>query len=158
MSPANVHDVTLQQVPPRGIAAVHARVPAGRVAAVFGSYLDQVYAAARDGKVKLDGQNIFVYRDVAETPGQLDVDFGVGVDAPFTAAGHVAYAVTPSGSVATTTHRGDYGALGAAHAAVIAWCRSHDVALAGPRWEVYGHWRDGEVPRTDIYYLVAPRT
>ena len=157
MSPANVHDVTLQQAPPRGIAAVHARVPAGRVAALFSGYLDQVYAAARDGKVKLDGQNIFVYRDVAETPGQLDVDFGVGVAAPFTAAGNVGYAVTPSGSVATTTHHGDYGALGAAHAAVIAWCRSHDIALAGPRWEVYGHWRDGEVPRTDIYYLVAPR-
>lgn len=32
---------------------------------------------------------------------------------------------------------------------------AHAVAIAGPRWEVYGHWREGTVPRTDVYYLVA---
>ena len=157
MPASTVYDVTLQQASPRGIAAVHARVPASRVATQFRTYLDQVYAAGRAGTVQLDGQNIFVYRDVEGRPDYLDVEFGVGVAAPFAAAGNVVYGVTPSGSVATTTHWGDYGALGDAHAAVIAWCRSHDVTLAGPRWEVYGHWREGVIPRTDIYYLVAPQ-
>lgn len=152
-----VYDVTLQQATPRGIAAVQARVPASRVAATFRTYLDQVYAAGRAGTLQLDGQNIFVYRDVEGTPGYLDVQFGVGVAAPFAGVGNVVYSVTPSGGVATTTHLGDYSALGDAHAAVIAWCRSHDLQLAGPRWEVYGHWRKGAVPRTDIYYLVTPR-
>ena len=156
MPTASVHDVTLQDAPPRGIAAVRARVPASRVSALFGGYLDQVYAASRAGAVQLDGQNIFVYRDVVGAPDQLDVDFGVGTAAPFAPSGNVAFTVTPSGRVATTTHLGDYRGLGAAHAAVIAWCRSHDLALAGPRWEVYGHWREGEVPRTDVYYLIAP--
>lgn len=151
----NVYDVKLEQAAPRGMAAVHARVPASRVATHFRTYLDQVYAAGRAGKVQLDGQNIFVHRDVEGAPDNLDVEFGVGVAAPFASAGSVIYSVTPSGSVATTTHWGDYGALGDAHAAVIAWCRSHDVPLAGPRWEVYGHWREGVIPRTDIYYLVA---
>jgi hypothetical protein len=150
-------DVTLQQASPRGIAAVRARVPASRVAAQFRSYLDQVYAARGSGIPLLDGQNVFVYRDVDGKPGELEVEFGVGVAAPFADVGSVVYVTTPTGSVATTTHWGDYTALGDAHAGVIAWCRSHDVPLAGPRWEVYGHWREGATPRTDIYYLVAPK-
>lgn len=157
MQASNIYDVTLQQASPRGIAAIHARVLASRVAAHFRTYLDQVYAAGRGSTLRLDGQNIFVYRDVEGTPDHLDVEFGVGVSAPFAAAGSVVYGVTPSGRVATTTHWGDYSALGDAHAAVVAWCRNHDLSLAGPRWEVYGHWREGAVPRTDIYYLVAPR-
>ena len=153
----NVYDVTLQQASPRGMAAVHARLPASRVAANFRTCLDQVYTAGRTGTLQLDGQNIFVYRDVEGAPGHLDIEFGVGVAAPFATAGSVVYGVTPSGGVATTTHLGDYSALGDAHAAVIAWCRSHDIPLAGPRWEVYGHWREAGVPRTDIFYLVTTR-
>ncbi len=154
---ANAYDVTLEQAPPRGMAMVGARIPAGQIGARFRTYLDQVYAAGRDGTVQLDGQNIFVYRAVEGAPDQLDVEFGVGSAAPFVAAGSVVFGVTPSGEVAATTHWGDYGALGNAHAAVVAWCRTHDLPLAGPRWEVYGHWREGTIPRTDIYYLVAPR-
>jgi effector-binding domain-containing protein len=78
------------------------------------------------------------------------------VAAPFEAAGAVRYANLPAGRVATTTHWGDYGRLGEAHAAVIAWCRAHGHALAGPRWEVYGHVSPNDAqPRTDVYYLLA---
>ena len=150
------YDISLGQASPRGIAAVRAHLPASQVGAQFRTYLDQVYLAARNGQVQLDGQNIFIYRDVGEKSDHLDVEFGVGVAAPFATAGNVAYCMTPSGAVATTTHLGDYRALRDAHAAVVDWCRANNVRLAGPRWEVYGHWRDGETPRTDIYYLVAP--
>jgi effector-binding domain-containing protein len=121
----------------------------------FKRYLDRVYAAGASGS-PLDGQNIFVYRDAVDAPGQLDVEFGVGLTAPMSAVGDVRPVELPVGEVATTTHRGEYGGLGAAHAAVLAWCRTHARALAGPRWEVYGHWTDGELPRTDIYYLLRP--
>jgi hypothetical protein len=131
-------------------------MPATQVGAQFRMYLDQVYAAGRDGMVTLDGQNIFVYRDANGATGHLDVEFGVGTKAPFAAAGNVAYALTPGGDVAATTHSGDYRALGDAHAALMAWCGTHQLALAGPRWEVYGHWREGITPRTDVYYLLAP--
>ena len=99
-----------------------------------------------------------VYRDAVDEPGQLDVEFGVGITAPVTAVGDVRPVDLPVGAVATTTHRGPYTGLGAAHAAVLAWCRAHSLALAGPRWEVYGHWIEGELPRTDIYYLLRPPT
>ena len=156
MAPSNVYDITLQPALPKGMATVRARIPASRIGAHFRTYLDQVYAAGRTGTLQLDGQNIFVYRNVQGAPDQLDVEFGVGVAAPFAAAGSVVYSVTPSGTAATTTHWGDYSALGDAHAALVAWCRTRDLALAGPRWEVYGHWREGAIPRTDIFYLVAP--
>jgi hypothetical protein len=152
------YDVSLQIASPRAIAAVKARVPASRVSSVFGSYLDQVYALGRSGAVKLDGQNVFVYRDVPDAPNMLDVEFGVGVAAPFAGMGVVVNSMVPHGQVATTRHWGDYAMLSAAHETVVAWCRSNNRRLAGPRWEVYGHWSgDGAPARTDIYYLLDPR-
>lgn len=137
----------------RPVAGVRAQVPRGRVAQEFGRHLDQVYAAARAGAVVLDGQNIFIYR--AATDEQLTVDFCVGVTVRFAAVGVVLPLETPRGVAAMTTHHGDYGGLGRANAAILAWCRAHDRALAGPSWEVYGHWHaDPAQLRTDVYYLL----
>ena len=121
----------------------------------FSRHLDQVYAAARAGAVALDGQNIFIYRSA--TADQLTVDFCVGVTAPFVAVGAVVPLETPSGTAAMTTHYGDYGALGDANAAILAWCRAQGRERAGPSWEVYGHWHDDPAQRrTDVYYLLQP--
>jgi effector-binding domain-containing protein len=137
----------------RPVAGVRARVPRGRVAQEFGRHLDQVYAAAREGAVVLDGQNIFIYREA--TDEQLTVDFCVGATGRFAAVGAVLPLETPRGVAAMTTHHGDYGGLGRANAAILAWCRAHDRALAGPSWEVYGHWHaDPAQLRTDVYYLL----
>jgi effector-binding domain-containing protein len=77
---------------------------------------------------------------------------------PLVAVGDVRPVELPAGEVATTTHVGAYAGLGAAHDAVLAWCRANSRTPAGPRWEVYGHWVEGEVPRTDVYYLLRPGT
>ena len=75
-------------------------------------------------------------------------------------AGRVEVGAFPGGGIffGQTTDKtgpnfGDY-ALGAAHEAVVAWCRSHDLRLAGPSWEVYGHMSADAPPRTDIFYLL----
>jgi effector-binding domain-containing protein len=154
MPASNDYDVSQQIAAPRTIAAVRARVPASRVSSVFRQYLDQVYAAGKSGAVPLDGQNVFVYRDVAGAPNEVDVEFGVGVTSTFVNAGNVECIALPLGAVATTTHRGDYGALGAAHSAIVEWCRANGRHRAGPRWEVYGHWSADKVPRTDVFYLL----
>ena len=138
---------------------MHARVPIGAVPAVFRRYLDQVYAAARAGAVHLDGQNVFLYRAAPDRPSELDVAFGVGVTAPFVAVGAVEPTLLPAGDVATTTHWGSYANLGAAHDAVIEWCRTHGRTRAGASWEVYGHWTEDEARlRTDVFYLLQPPT
>lgn len=150
--PYDVHEVT---VAARPVAGVHAQVPRGRVAQESGRHLDQVYAAGRTGAVALDGQNVFIYR--AATAETLTVDFCVGVTAPFAPVGAVVPIETPSGVAAMTTHVGDYGRLGEANAAILAWCRANNRKLAGPSWEVYGHWHaDPAQLRTDIYYLLHP--
>jgi effector-binding domain-containing protein len=155
MEPSTSYPVSLQRAAPRTIAAVHARLDPSRVPVEFKRYLDQVYAARASG-IQLDGQNVFVYRDAMDQPGHLDIEFGVGIKAPLVPVGNVRAVELPVGEVATTTHRGPYTGLRAAHDAVLAWCRAHSRAPAGPRWEVYGHWTEGEVPRTDIYYLLRP--
>jgi hypothetical protein len=145
-----VHEVIVASRP---VAGVRAQVPRGRVAQMFGHYLDQVYAAGRAGAVRLDGQNIFIYR--AATADELTVDFCVGVTAPFPAIGAVVPMETPFGVAATTTHYGEYGRLSDANAAIVAWCRANNRRRAGPSWEVYGHWHaDPAQLRTDVYYLL----
>jgi hypothetical protein len=154
VSPDSDHPVRLESAAPRAIASVMARLPVADVPARFAAYLDQVYAAARGGAVSLDGQNIFVYRG-GGPDDEVEVEFGVGVTAPFPPAGPVHAVPLPVGPVAATTHWGDYAGLGAAHAAVVAWCQAHGHALAGTRWEVYGHWSaDPAARRTDVYYLL----
>lgn len=148
------YDVRELTVAPRLVAGVRAQVPKGRVGQEFGRYLDQVYAAGRAGAVQLDGQNVFIYRGT--TGNLLTVDFCVGAKAPFTAAGAVIPLETPHGPVAMTTHVGDYGRLGDANTAILEWCRANGRTLAGPSWEVYGHWDpDPAKLRTEVYYLIA---
>ena len=154
MAPAH-YDVVEVTAQARLVAGVRARVAFGRVAQEFGPYLNQVYAAARDGAVSLDGQNIFIYR--AATAEHLSAEFCVGATAPFAAVGAVEPLYTPSGLAVMTTHVGDYRGLPDANAAIHAWCRAHDRQRTGTSWEVYGHWSDDPAKlRTDVYYLLNP--
>lgn len=147
------YPVRLEHAQPRSIAALRVRLPIREVPRRFADYLNQVYAVGRSGAIKLDGQNIFVYSGDAD--GEADVEFGVGAIESFAPVGAVVHSATPSGVVATTTHWGDYARLGAAYDAVKAWCRSQGRSIAGPRWEVYGHWSDDPAKRrTDIFYLL----
>jgi hypothetical protein len=147
------YSISVQRAVPRLLAAVRERMAVRNVPARFRPFLDQVYAMGRSHALALDGQNVFVYRFVS--PDEADVDFGVGVREPFEAIGRVACVETPAGDVATTTHWGDYAGLGAAHRAVLEWCKTERRPLTGVSWEVYGHWYDDPAKvRTDVYHLL----
>ena len=147
------YEIVEVTVAARLVAGVRAPVALGRVGQEFGPHLDQVYAAGRAGVVALDGQNIFIYRELIGDV--LTVDFCVGASAPFVAHGAVAPYHTPNGMAAMTTHVGAYAGLGAANAAIHAWCQANHRRRAGPSWEVYGHWHaDPAELRTDVYYLL----
>ena len=149
--------VTIENASPRAIASIAVRLPVSRVPAVFGGYLDQVYALGKSGAIALDGQNIFVYRDTG-TAGEADVEFGVGVKAPFAPIGAVRFTALPTGDVATATHWGSYATLGDTHHAILAWCRANGRVTTGTRWEVYGHMAGpNDRPRTDVCYQLRAR-
>jgi hypothetical protein len=89
--------------------------------------------------------------------GRVGFEFGPYLEQVYAAgrSGAVEPLETPRGIAATTTHFGDYGRMSEANAAILEWCRANNRKLAGPSWEVYGHWTpDPSQLRTDVYYLL----
>jgi effector-binding domain-containing protein len=102
------------------------------------------------------GRNVALYWD-----GRIRLDVGVELSDAFESDGSVIASATPAGPTASVAHYGSYDRLGAAHARVHEWCKSNNRQLAGPSWEIYGHWQpewngDPSLIRTDIYYLLTP--
>lgn len=113
-----------------------------------------VWSALRAQQLR-GGRNVAVYWD-----GSIRLEAGVEFDGPFVEQGEVIRSATPAGAGASTTYFGPYGGLGAAHDAIRHWCAANDHGLAGPNWEIYGHWRPEwdahpSLIRTDVYYLLA---
>ena len=101
------------------------------------------------------GRHVAIYWDAS-----IRLEVGVELLGPFDDDGEVVRSATPAGTVASITHLGPYGGLGVAHDAVRRWCEAHGHRLAGPSWEIYGHWRpewdaDPSAIRTDVCYLLA---
>lgn len=102
------------------------------------------------------GRHVALYWD-----GSIRLEVGVELLGLFVDDGEVVQSATPAGTVASVTHLGPYGGLGAAHDTVRRWCEAQGHRLAGPSWEIYGHWRpewdaDPSAIRTDVCYLIAP--
>jgi effector-binding domain-containing protein len=86
---------------------------------------------------------------------EIDLEVGVEIDAAFAGRGDVVRSATPAGAVLTTAHIGMYDRIGDAHRAIADWSKQHQMALAGPNWEIYGHWtEDLSQLRTDVFYLL----
>jgi hypothetical protein len=95
--------------------------------------------------------NVMLYR--GDVP---HVEVGLPAEAPADPPRRIVASALPGGTVATTKLRGGYDGLPAAHQAVRDWCAAEGHRLAGPRWEVYGHWHDDpERVETDIAWLLA---
>jgi effector-binding domain-containing protein len=91
--------------------------------------------------------------------GSIRLEVGVELQGLFVDDGEVVCSATPAGAVASTTHFGPYGGLGAAHDAIHRWCEANGRQLSGPSWEIYGHWdqawdADPSRIRTDVFYLL----
>ena len=99
------------------------------------------------------GHNIALYLDGGMVEAGVEFSGAVG------ATGKVLRATLPAGRAATAMHRGRYTDLGRAHAAVREWCKGAGLALAGPSWEVYGHWQDAwntdpSKIETEVFWLL----
>lgn len=113
-----------------------------------------VWNVLRSQQVSGAGRHVAIYLDC-----EINLEVGVELDGTFAGHGEVVISSTPPGPVATTTHFGPYHQLHQAHEAIRRWCASHGYMLAGPSWEVYGHWKDewNSDPKkfcTDVFYLL----
>jgi effector-binding domain-containing protein len=103
------------------------------------------------------GRHVAIYRD-----DSIRLEVGVELQGLFVDDGEVVRSETPAGAVASATHFGPYRGLGGAHDAIHQWCKAHGRELAGPSWEIYGHWEpawdtDPSRIRTDVFYLLKDR-
>jgi effector-binding domain-containing protein len=147
--------VKLERLGSRPIAVVRRRAASHELSKVVPTACGTVWNVIRSQKVSGAGRHVAVYLD-----DQINLEVGVELDGPFTGHGEVVLSATPSGLVATTTHFGPYHLLHQAYTAIRQWCAANGHTLAGPGWEVYGHWkdewnRDPSKICTDIFCLVA---
>lgn len=149
------YDVRLEQHGSRPLTVVRRRAAQHELSKVVPDACGTVWNVVRSQKIPGAGRHVAVYLDC-----QINLEVGVELDAPFAGHGEVVGSATPAGLVATTTHYGPYCQLHAAHDAIHQWCRANGHTLAGPSWEVYGHWQDewNSDPtkiRTDVFYLLV---
>jgi effector-binding domain-containing protein len=149
-------EVSLVTVEPRSTAAVAEVTTWERFPALWRELLDEVYAFVRGREDLATGsgderwRNVMLYKD--DTP---EVEVGVLAAKRFEAHGRVIASELPGGEVVTAVHRGDYARLGATHDAARDFAAAHGRQLAGPRWEIYGHWReDPSELETEVFWLL----
>jgi effector-binding domain-containing protein len=148
------YNVRVEQRDSQPLAVVRRRASSNELAKVVPHACGLVWNVVRAQKVPGAGRHVALYWD-----GQINLEVGVELETPFAGHGEVVGSATPAGTVATATHLGPYNRLHEAHHAICQWCADHGHALAGPNWEIYGHWMDewNTDPAkisTDVFYLL----
>ena len=147
------YEIRVEQVESRTIASVRRRSRIDQLSTVVPSGCGDVWNFIRSAGIADPGRNLAVYRNY--DGAELDAEIGVEVASPFNSDGEVSCSATPAGTVATTVHLGPYNRLGEANDAILQWCRDNHRELAGPSWEIYGHWTDDLAKlQTDVFYLL----
>ena len=130
--------VTIERTIECPTAVVKANTAWSEFGTLWPTLLDDVWAFLRATPgMRTDGHNVMLYRH--NIPGvEVAVEVGVQVTGPFDAAGRVVPSILPAVEAATTVHTGSPAEIGAAHAAVRAWCSAHRREVTGLSWEIYG--------------------
>jgi effector-binding domain-containing protein len=146
--------VRVQNVASIPVAVIRRRATASELSKLVPECCGLVWNALRAQHAK-GGRHIAIYWN-----GDISLELGAEVEGPFAETDTVVRSATPAGRVATVTHLGPYSRLGDAHDALRDWCKANGHTLAGPNWEIYGHWQDAwntnpAMIRTDIFYQLA---
>jgi effector-binding domain-containing protein len=106
--------------------------------ALWPGLLDEVWAFLRTTPgLRTDGHNVMLYRRTSGVV-QVAIEVGVQVTEHFLPSGRVVPSKLPAAEAATTIHTGTPAEIGAAHAAVRAWCSAQRREVTGVSWEIYG--------------------
>ena len=141
----------IQDVEELLIASMRDRFEPGNLAPTAMALSGQVWDFLRSHpEIPQPGTNVWVYL------GDGIVEAGAQVLAPFKSDGPVLCSSTPAGRAVVTTHWGPYDKIPEAYDSFRAWAADQNLQLAGPSWEVYGHWNEDPAKlRTDIFHLLA---
>lgn len=155
---ATEDDVRVEQHAGTPLAVVRRRARRRDLSTVVPQACGVVWNTLRGIQFTGAGRNVAVYLD-----GAINLEVGVEVPSPFADEGEVVGSATPAGTVITATHFGPYGELHRTHTAIHRWCQQNGRTMAGPSWEIYGHWRDEwnrdpSLIRTDVFYLLRPNS
>jgi effector-binding domain-containing protein len=147
--------VRIETAAARPTAVVRRRASIRELPRVVPEACGVVWKIVRAQQVKGAGRNLALYLDE-----QINMEVGVEMDSPRAGHGEVITSSLPAGTVATAVHFGPYQQLPSVHQAIRDWCANQGHSLAGPNWEIYGHWQDAwnkdpSQIRTDVYYLLA---
>ena len=133
-----MYDVRIERTAVCPTAVVEASTTWREFPALWRPFLDEVWAFLRATPgLWTDGHNVMLYRrDLPDV--EVAVEVGVQVTAAFRPAGRVVPSTLPAAETATTVHTGTPADIGAAHAAVRAFCSAQRRDLTGVSWEIYG--------------------
>jgi effector-binding domain-containing protein len=149
---AMLYLISHHHVDPILIAVIRSRVKQADLSTVVPQQCGEVWSFCRAAGLPKPGRHVAYYLD-----GEINLEVGVEVVQPFVGNDRVVCSALPGGMVASTIHMGPYSQLGAAHLAIHDWCKQQGHTLAGPSWEIYGHWSDDPAQvRTDVFYLLKP--
>jgi effector-binding domain-containing protein len=148
------HLVGLQHVASIPVAVVQRRASTAQLAKLVPECCGLVWRVVQAQQAK-GGRHVAIYWN-----GDIRLEVGVELEGPFEERDGVIRSATPGGPAAVVTHFGPYHTLGAAHDAVRTWCEQNGHRLAGPSWEIYGHWQpkwdtNPGLIRTDVFYQIA---
>lgn len=145
-----IYDIQICEVTRQTTAVIRDHARQSDLTVVVPRLCGEVWEFMRSSGLPRPGHNLALYLD-----GEINLEVGVEMAEPFTGNERVICSSTPDGKVATTAHIGPYNRLGEAHAAIQNYCAAHGHQLAGPSWEVYGHWTDNPAElRTDVFYVL----
>jgi effector-binding domain-containing protein len=145
------HHVEVKQVASIPLAVVRRRARLDELSTVVPEACGVVWNFVRGAAIKPLGRNVALYLD-----DDINLEVGVEVAGPFASDGNVVLSATPAGLVAATIHIGPYNRLPEAHRAIRRWCIDNHHEIAGPNWEIYGHWNDDPAQlQTDVQYLLT---
>lgn len=150
-----IYDVRVEQHPGSPLAVVRRQARPQELSTVIPEACGTVWNTLKERNITGAGRNIALYLD-----DTINLEVGVELVTPLEGQGGIVASTTPAGRVAIATHFGPYARLGEAHQAIRRWCVDHDYLLAGPNWEIYGHWEkewtdNPDKIQTDVHYLLG---
>ena len=153
----DAHSVALENIASIPVAVVRRRASASQLSTLVPECCGLVWRAVQAQKESgaKGGRHVAIYWDA-----DIRLEVGVELQGPFEETDEVVRSATPGGPAAFVTHLGPYHTLRVAHDAIRTWCKANGHTLAGPNWEIYGHWlpewdTNPRLIRTDVLYQIA---